>query len=425
MKRRIVTLLAVLIAAGAGACREELDSGRACPSLCPSQNVGIRDTIINPVLAFDTTLIGYPDRGQEDAMLLATRGDTLETVGVVRFDKLDGVFTPVGDTARAITRVDSSRVRLVLDRRGARLPSQVRFDVYDVDDSTAADTASAAVLALFRPNRLIGSRTFLKDSLKDTVFVPLSDSAVLGKITGKAHLRLGLRVDGSGAVWIRVQTVETGNPALLSYRPSRDTTAKAIEVRPLSLTPAGNDAPEIRSDLTDFTLVSKNAVPQTTNTISVGGIPGRRAYLRFNVPRYITDSTTVIRASLRLTQRPLAFGDARDTMVVHAHVVLAGPAVIDLRRASNIIGPPGLLVLDSLITSPRDSGLRVFELYGLVRAWGSQTAFLNAPPRAVVLRASPESVLPFESRFFSTSAASPLRPSMQISYIPKTQFGVP
>jgi len=425
MNRRLATLLVVCIAAGAGACGENLNSGGACPALCPSQSVVVRDTVISPVLLYDTTIVGFPERGQEQAMLLATRGDTLETRGVVRFDQLVTIFSPTADTARPITRLDSSRVRLVLDRTHAKLPAQVRFEVYDVDDSTAADTSASAVLTLFRADRLIGQRTFFRDSLTDTLFVPLSDSAVLDKITNKAHLRLGLRLDGSGPVSLRVQTVETSNSALVSYRPSTDTAVKAIVVSPVSLTPLGSDFPEIRSDLLDYTLVAKYAVPRTANTMSVGGMPGRRVYLRFNIPRYITDSTTVLKASLRLTQRPLAFGDASDTVTVHAQVALASNQVTDLRRAANIISAPGLLVLDSLLLSPRDSGVRTFEMHGLLGAWGTQTALVNPPPHAIVLRALPEGVLPFEVRFFSTSAAAALRPAMLISYIPRTQFGIP
>jgi hypothetical protein len=425
MSRRYATLLAVCIAAGVGACNENLDSGGACPALCPAQAVVIRDTILSPALVFDSTFVGYPQRGQEQSMLLATRGDTLETRGVVRFDSLTTFFTPANYTSHAISHVDSSRVRLVLDRTQAKLPAQVRFEVYDVDDSTAADTSATAVLTLFRANRLIGQRTFFRDSLTDTLFVPLSDSAVLSKITNKAHLRLGLRVDGSGPVSLRVETVETGNSALVSYRPSTDTTVSAIVVSPLSASPAGTNFPEIRNDLLDYTLVAKYGLPQMANTMIVGGIPGRRVYLRFNIPRYITDSTTVIKASLRLTQRPLPFGDATDTMTVHAQVVLAGPDVTDLRHAADIISAPLLLVLDSMLISPRDSGVRSLEMYGLLRAWGAQVTLANPPLHAVVLRASPESVLPFEARFFSTTAPASVRPVMVISYIPKTQFGVP
>jgi hypothetical protein len=50
---------------------------------------------------------------------------------------------------------------------------------------------------------------------------------------------------------------------------------------------------------------------------------------------------------------------------------------------------------------------------------------VNAPPRAIILRASPEALLPLEARFFSSTAPAGLRPVMQISYVPRVNFGVP
>jgi hypothetical protein len=426
MTKRLFALLALFAVAGAASCKESLDGGGACPALCPAQSVTIRDTIIDPVLLFDSTYTGYPSRGQELEMLLATRGDTLEVRGVVRFDSLTTFYVPAGDTAHTIANVDSSRVRLVLDRTGAHIPAAITFEVYDVDDTTASDTSTATVLALFRASQRIGSKTFLKDSLPDTLFVPLSDSAVLDKLTTKRHMRLGLRLSGSGSASLRVLTVEGGFPAQLFYKPvTTDTSIKAIAIAPNSATPVGFEFPEIRQDLTDYEIVAKYALPQYPNTMSVGGVPGRRAYLRFNIPAYLLDSNTIVRAALRLTQRPLPFGDASDTMVIHAHVSLAGPQVTDLGRATSIITSSGLLVTDSILVTPRDSGVRTIQMFALLRVWEGQRTLVNAPPRAVILRASPEALLPLEARFFSSTAPAGLRPVMQISYVPRVNFGVP
>ena len=132
-----------------------------------------------------------------------------------------------------------------------------------------------------------------------------------------------------------------------------------------------------------------------------------------------------MRATLILTQRPIPYGDLRDTMTIQAQVVLAGPQVTDLRRASNILSAPGLDVTDSLLISPRDSGQKSVDMFLLLRAWRAQDLLLYPPPRAVVLRASPENVLPFQASFFGTNSGPLLRPSMRISYVPSITFGVP
>src|SRR6185437_13436630 len=144
-------------------------------------------------------------------------------------------------------------------------------------------------------------------------------------------------------------------PAVLTYRAAPDSTVAKATVSPLSNYPTGTQEEGVRSGLTNYSIVAKNAIPQFTNTMNVGGNPGRRAYLRFNIPSHIVDSSTIVRATLTLTQRPIPYGSLRDTMTIHAQVVLAGPQITDLRRAADIISAPGLDVNDSLLVSPRDS----------------------------------------------------------------------
>src|ERR1019366_7606129 len=211
-----------------------------------------------------------------------------------------------------------------------------------------------------------------------------------------------------------------------AYGGSPDTTVATISVNPLSNYPSAAFDDGIRSGLTNYSIVAKNAIPQFTNTMNVGGNPGRRAYLRFNIPSHIVDSSTIVRATLILTQRPIPYGDLRDTMTVHAEVVLAGPQITDLRRASNIISAPGLDVSDSLLISPRDSGQKTIDMFLLLRSWKTQDVLLyQQPRRGLVLRASPENVLPFQASFFNSSSAPALRPAMRISYVPSINFGVP
>lgn len=425
MNRRLFVVLAVLLAAGAGACAEALDGGAGCPRLCPAQTLTVLDTVINPVLVFDSTYVGFPEIGAEQEILLATRGDTLEVRGVIRFDTIQTSITPVNDTLQTITQVDSGYLQIVLDTAHARIPNQIRFELYDVDDTVETDTLSPPVNARFTPDRRIGGITVARAFLPETLNVPVSDSAILAKINGRGRMRIGLRVDGTGPAWIRVGSTEGSAGAVLTYRGSPDTTVAKLTNSPLSNYPTGTLEEGIRAGLTNYSLVAKNAIPQYTNTINVGGNPGRRPYLRFNIPSHIVDSSTIVRASLVLTQRPLPYGDLRDTMTIQAQVVLAGPQVTDLRRASNIIAAPGLDVNDSLLISPRDTGQKILDMFLLLRAWRTQDALLYPPPRALVLRASPENVLPFEASFFNSQSPPSLRPFMLISYVPTIQFGVP
>jgi hypothetical protein len=434
-RRAAVLALAIGAAAFTGACREHLDGGATCAvasALCPGQNVDLRDTIIDPVLAFDSTFGGFPGTGAEFFLPLVNYGDSLETVAIARFDTLITLFSPPGDTVQHVLYTDSVYLRLSVDLTRARVPDSVRIDVYDVGDTTlpagVADTVPAMLRQRFVPSRVIGGRTFSKVQIVDSVLVPVNDSAMLAHIRdstyGWPRLRVGIRVRGiGGPVAFRIGSEESGNPVKLRYRPKADTSVHQQEVDLASGDPA--DREDLRIDLRDFTLVLKNRLPDPPNQMMIGGIPGRRAYLRFNIPSRLSDSTTVIRATLRLTQVPYAFGADSDTVVVHTHVVLASPQVTDLRRASTFLSQSGLVVQDSLNLSPRGSGVREIELYPLVRGWALQAGQANAPPRAVVLATSNEGTLPHIATFYSTTAGPGLRPRMRLTYIPKVGFGTP
>lgn len=429
--RRAALIAGMLgIAALTGACTEAFDSGANCTlaaPLCPGQDLDVRDTIIDPVLAFDSTYDGFPSRGAENFIPLIAYGDDLETVAILRFDTLLTIFIPPGDTVQSVLYVDSVFVRLRVDLTRSQVPDSVRIDLYDVNDPTADDTASAPVLARFVPQNLIGGRTFAKANLVDQILVPVSDSVMLAALSdsssGWPRLRVGVRVSGPGPVSFRIGTTETSASAKLLYRPKDDPAVQQIEVDLGSGGPQGRE--DLRLDFLDYSLVLKNNLPAPANTIVLGGVPGRRAYMRFNLPRYLTDSSTIIRATLRLNQAPFPFGSALDTVVVHPRIVLASPNVVDNRRASTIIGDQGLVIADSLTLLPGESGTRELEMYTLIRAWGLQGVGANVPPRAIVLTVSNEGSLPRHAAFWSSTAPSGLRPSMRITFTRKIGFGVP
>lgn len=431
-RARLFGIAALGLAALVGACRETIDGGAACSAaltLCPGQEVQVRDTIISPVLEWDSTYVGFPTRGSEFLLPLIAAGDTVQSNVIVRFDSLTTFYLPPLDTARGIVAVDSSRLRITLELSRSRIPDSVRVDVYDVDHGGADDTASAPVLARFVPKYRIGGATFAKANIVDSLYVPLSDSAVLAHVQDttavtKARMRVGISVAGiGGPVWFRIGSVESGVPVVLRYRPAKDSGVVATTVNAASTGPS--DRPDIKRDLMDYALLAKNTLPDKPGVMALGGMPGRRVYMRFNVPKRITDSTTVVRATLRLNQLPYPFGGAADTVFVHPHIVLASANITDARRASTLIGLTGLIVTDSLMLTPRDSGQRSLELYPLVRAWAAQSSLASPPVRALVLTASYEGTIPAIITFSGMSGPAALRPTMRITYIPKVQFGVP
>lgn len=422
MRKPLVTLLSALAAVTAIACTEQLDAGKSCPLLCPEQAISLQDTIIDAVVV-DTTISGLPPIGGETFLMLSSHGDTLETRGIVRFDTIPATFTLSGvDTP--ITTVDSAFV--VVPRAFAdslkRPAGPITIEAYDVDTSEA-DTVSSVLASLFRPDRFLGSRTYAPESLHDSLTVPISTDTVLDRVVTGKRLRIGLKLvtsPGQGFD-LRLGTTEAGTPAMLRIVASLDTAAQAVNLAPISNSPPNQLF--LSAPLADYAIVVHGAAPSPPEVIAVGGVPSRRAFLRFNLPSHIADSTTIVRASLLMTQAPNRRVDVHDSVFVFPLAILAAPTVTDIASQLQFVATPGFLGLDSLRLAPGDSGLRSFEIAGLARTWRAQP--LTVSPRTLALRSAAEGQLPAEIDFYSTAAPPALRPRLRITYVPQTNFGIP
>lgn len=428
--RRVSLLFAAFAIAAAGACSDNLESNSACPTLCPGQDIVLRDTVVDAAVV-DTTVSGFPTIGQETYMLVSTRGDSIDTRAIIRFDSLSTMYlrgSAVVDSA--IAGVDSASLLLQLDTTLARPGAPITVSVYDVDtgnqDSTATDTAVAVLAPLFTPDRLLGSQTFDPAALQtDSLRVPISDDSLFAYIKAKKRLRIGVQVTGSDRAQLRVGTTRSSTSAAIRFKPAPagDTTGvPMITDLPMTRTPV---ASPLLNDLTDFLLVVRGTPPGAASLLRVGGLPGQRVYLRFDLPSYIVDSSTVVRATLLLNQVPNPISpDPHDTTAVWPQALLASSAVTDLSRALRLVAPVGGLGLDTLERfAPADSGLRQFEMVNLVRTW--HTALAATDPHAIALRSQLEGGSGVEFWFSSTAAASPLlRPRVRIVYTSHNITGI-
>jgi len=398
-------------------CSENLDSSGACPLLCPPVGGDVQNTTIDAIVV-DTTVQSLSGLGTEPVLLLANRGDTLDTRVVVRFDSLPQTFLPAGDTTQAIVHVDSAYLALMIDTLSIKGEAPVTIEAYDVD-TTANDTSTAAVLALFRPDRFISSQTFARADLTDTLKYFISNDVVLSKIQNKLPLRIGLRATGTESSQIRISSTESGFPPLMHFRATPDTTTKPLTVTLLSKTPVGQAI--AAANLSDYTVIAK-APPQASPTIlAVGGLPPRRVYFRFDIPAKIIDSSTVVRATLLLNQIQNSSLDPTDTVRVLPQVVLAGRVVTDPQKAAQIIAN---ISADTLTLRPGDAGLVNVELARAVTLWHLQKPDTLA--RAIVLKPVIEGGTPLEIRFSSSEdVVAALRPRLRISYTRQVPLGLP
>lgn len=414
-------LAALLVVGALEACSEQVSTSLGCPDLCTDQSAVLRDTILAGGVVVDSSLLGFAGIGDMRDITLLNQGDTADVRLVARFDTLPQTYRPTGASAdSAITRVDSASLIFFIDTLTVKPTSPITVDAFDVD-TTAKDTATSALIPLFRDSRLIGSKTFATADIKDTLRMAINNGVVFGKIRDTLRLRIGLRVRGSSTAKMRVLASQVA--PRVRFRVSADTTVRPDTVFLRSRTPS--DDPFLASVFSVFPLVAKgNLPPPPKDRFVVGGLSGARAFLKFDIPGTVIDSVQVIRASLLLTQTPArSTARVRDTLILRTHPILASPAVTDLATAMNFLGASNAYGVDSVRFAPADSGARSIELVNLFRFWRAIGAANSS--RSIVLRAASEGANPGELTFFSLQGPPALRPKLRITYVPRRGFGLP
>jgi hypothetical protein len=403
-------------------CQENLVSGVACPALCPQQSESFKDTTLYPV-EYDTSVTGFPATGNESELILVSRPGVFDARAIVRFDTLQTTFTHKNTGVDSeLVSIEDAFIKLRVSFADTLGPD-VTVEVYDVDFDTTGvtwdDTTQAVLTPLFNVGTLLGSRTFAAESLKDSIAIPINAAIVLDKIRTPsiARLRVGLRVVAPSPVELRLFSTNGGYPPLLFIRPSPDTSVADISIAAYSKTPAD---PTTAAEVADFQLIALAPPPAPANIIRIGGAPARRGYLRFNIPTEILDSSSVVRATLELTQRPNpAAPNASDTAGVQPFEMAASGALSDVRRALVFLS----FGLDTTGLAPKDSGTRSFEMIEALRRWRFTTAART--PRAIALRATREGISGWQADFYSRTAPLAVRPRLRVTYIPQPKPGLP
>lgn len=430
---RWIALLAFPLVAALGACTEDLQTGGTCPLLCPGQDLVIRDTVLEGTVVLDTNLLGFPFQGSEDPLVLAAWTDTLDIRVVARFDSLTRQFQQVnGDAPTEITKLDSAYVTLFLQASEVATPAQWFIDVYDVFEPTINDTIPMQSVPLFTPTRLVGSYqgdTAFSDTLR--IRIPI-DTTFLRTVlnTPDRRVRLGFQVRAAQRVQLRVTPTDLGNGPTLAYVAASVDTVPAPDtiVRTRFSFPGNSQTPAVppalASDLTDYHIVIQAPNKLAPNTITIGGLPGSRAYLRFNVPAYFTDSVGVLRAQLQLVQDPVTGPAANDSIRLDGHLTLVNTESVSLHRAATLLSPAGVFLASKWITPSRADTVRL-NVNNLIRQWSTANPG-RAQPTALILRSNLEGGTASALRFHSTRAADPgLRPKLLITYTPGAVLGQP
>lgn len=420
--RRVWSVLVIVALGSTAACTESFEGGGGCPLLCPQEQAAFRDTVLYAI-AIDTTLGPYPVLGLSNGALLAARGDTLQTHLVIRFDNLPDVFNPNNASLTVpIETVDSTVLRLFVDTTGSRASGPFTVQVFDVD-TPDGDTATQAIAAMFRPDRLLGERRFAGDSIKDSVRIALPDQLLESRIANRARLRLGVRIAPGSNAQLRIGAFAGGEAApRLTFDPASDTTYAPLDVVPRTTLAGAETDDALRLAYTVYTLTIKGTPPPPAGSLVVGGWPARRTFLAFNIPRAILDSSTVVRADLLLDQRPSLSPDARDSVGVQPYITVTNPSLRDLYFVTALSANGLLAGVEPRRLVPADSGPRAFNIVNVVRSWRTTD---TTTTRALALRIDGEGSIGTQVLFFNSSAPLARRPRVRITYLPRAEFALP
>ena len=415
-------LLLAIVVSGAASCTENIEGGAACPSLCPNRLNDFRDTIVD-VVVLDTSVGAFPSSGLNGLLLLANRGDTVQTSAIIRYDVLPTTFVPnntSGADAVPITDLDSVWIRLTLDSTARSGTQPVLLEAFDVD-TTHSDSVTSVVQSLFRQDRLLGSVTITPSTLGDSLRVPLDKDRILDKVRNGARLRVGLRFASHGQIRIVSFGLGAGN-AILSFDAKGDTIYSPIRTLPNTLLNGGTVEQALAYSI--YPIVDRATAQDGNGVLQVGGFPATRSYLQFDLPQRFLDSTTIVRAELLLTQVPAPFARSTDSVFIEPLIPSSSNVVTDIRRLLDLAAAASFYGLDSTRFLAADSGEKSINVIGIIRSW----RFLSKTvPRAVGLRLVGEGQQATDVRFLSMEGATTpqQRPRLRITYLPRAEFALP
>jgi hypothetical protein len=444
---RLLPFLGIALIALA-ACKEDLAGGCASPSLCPGQQLEVHDTVLvaTQVIDSEVAVDGMPPLGTETGLLVArygdSRGDSVVSGAVLRYDSLQRFFPQVDTTKPAlpIVSISSASLQFTSAPDTALIRDSVRFEVIDVD-ANVADLDTAAIHQLFLTRPALGTLNVKSDSLSVQHIVPLDTAFIRQRVTTPGgRVRLGVRIfsyghdtTGSAAVAITpvgsstVATGQTGSTLVYEGHTAVADTIDSLGFTNFSVSKSSG-GPEFKY-LANYQLVLRGSPPPPAGLLVVGGLPSGRVYMRFDLPSVLIDSsTTIVRATLILHQRGDSIFADPDSISLIPRVVIASPIVTDVSKAALLLAASTTIPLLGVRVNPfetrSDTIALVSRAASVVSLWRTEGPVRMQ--RAIVLQSSSEG---HDARRFliysNTALPDSLRPRMHLTYIPRSGFGLP
>jgi hypothetical protein len=385
----LVGLLVVVAVVG---CQERLVTPGGCPELCPGGSPVILDVVLDPVADGDSTFYGYRSVIDGIALPVATGGALGDARALIRFiPRGDSVI--VNDTTRSFT-IDSAVISIVVSARDTTV-SGLGMELYRLPATFDTLTTFAELDAAMTPANLLRAVP-IGDAVRSERFPISFSGADLAKLEfapeDSTRLVVGVRLTGPVGAGAYLGAVSSGDgtPLFVTYT-DIGVADTAIQKQPIQ-----------RGVQQNLSIVSP-ATPVSSSLLTVGGFPAARSFLRFQLPDFLRDSATIIRATLELVPDGPVVGIPGDSARIDARGLLAD------------IGAKSVVLPDRLASTWIHPGVDTvrLELTRIAVLWQGASPL----PAAVRLSHGQEFASFLTPRFRGTRSASG-RPRLRITYRP-------
>ena len=414
--RRLALIGVALLVA---ACVERLTEPGQCPDFCPSGQITIVDTLLTSSIHGDSSFRGYV-LAREAALMLAAHlpgaTDTLDSRPIFRINGYGGRLVLSATDTGAILGADSARLKLVVLRRDTATHN-LRLQFYRLPITIDTSTTFGSVAGPFTDSlvRTVNIDTLLaQPGRKD----PVTGDSVVSDDTVSHQLVVSLKLDSAAARYVPTDSgtvaygIRVAADTLASLAIGEGTLGPALQwyLRVDSLgTTVARTPVSLGARFASFVFAPPPA--PLDSTLAVGGVPSARSLLRVAFPKFIRDSSQIIRGTLFLVPAVAARGAPADSFVIEARTVFAdfgGKSPIDTRLG------------DTTVIHVGATDTVKIEVTNLLQLWAADSTH----PTIFVLRPQAEAQFFGEIRFYP-SVPTAFRPTLQITFVRRFPFGVP
>jgi len=401
--RLLVVGTVLLVAAG---CREDLvaPANGTCPDFCPPEQLELVDSLLLDNVVSDSAFSGYVQPYDATGLQVyrdSTEGGETASRAVVVFETFsDSLLIASADTTRgAVLGTDSFVVQLPV--RG-RNPAYTGLEVilYRIPVGTDSTTTFTDLDPFFADSTLLATVPIPDSLTSDTLSVVLDPLAfpAFGPDGNRAAIGIALRSPSS---YVQIGSAEGNDDVEL--------------IRHVQLDSAGVAVPRREGKAAAFdSFLASPQLAATPDERDVGGSPASRTMMRFDLPRRIADSSTVVRATLVLVPTRPIMGAPGDSMVVIAQGLAA-----DVGAKSPLQGIPSDSVVFrvAFLTVGSADTVRL-DVTDLVIGWTQDTTLA----RAFAVRAIPEGGSVATLRM-GASTSGTARPQLHVTFVPPLTLG--